>query len=112
MSERTPLWLAGDPVHGDGALEVRHPYDGRLVGVTTWATVPQVEQAVAAAAAVFDEAQGLPLHVRADTLAAISRALTDRAEEIARLITGESGKPLRWARAEVAPRRLGVPAGG
>lgn len=89
-------------MHGDGALEVRHPYDGRLVGVTTWATVPQVEQAVAAAAAVFDEAQGLPLHVRADTLAAISRALTDRAEEIARLITGESGKPLRWARAEVA----------
>lgn len=100
MNERTPLWLAGSPVHGDPVLEVRHPYDGRLLGVTTWATRAQVEKAVAAADAVADDAQRLPIHVRAEALAAVSKAIADRAEEIARLITSENGKPLRWARLE------------
>ena len=41
------------------------------------------------------------MHVRADALTAISRAIAERADEIARLITAENGKPLMWSRAEV-----------
>ncbi|MEV8517891.1 aldehyde dehydrogenase family protein [Dactylosporangium sp. NPDC051484] len=97
-----PLWVAGDAEHGAGRLEVRHPYDGRVVGSTSYATEAQVERAVAAAHAVRHRAAALPLHVRADALAAISARLAERAEPIARLITAENGKPLRWARAEVS----------
>ncbi|MFS8478199.1 MAG: aldehyde dehydrogenase family protein [Micromonosporaceae bacterium] len=101
MTELTPQWIAGAPVHGETILEVRHPYDGHLVARTTFATEEQVEQAVAGGAAVRREAAALPVHVRADALAAVSRAIADRSEEIARLITAENGKPLVWARAEV-----------
>ncbi|HEY0700223.1 MAG TPA: aldehyde dehydrogenase family protein, partial [Micromonospora sp.] len=102
MTEPQPFWIAGEPAHGETTLEVRHPYDDQPVASTTYATDAQVERAVAAAHAVRREAAALPVHARADALAAISHAIADRAEELARLITAENGKPLLWARAEVS----------
>ncbi|GAB3160069.1 aldehyde dehydrogenase family protein [Microbispora hainanensis] len=64
-------------------------------------TPQQVEQAVAAADAVRKQAAALPIHVRAEALAHVARRLTERAEEIARLISAENGKPIFWARGEV-----------
>ena len=83
-------------------IEVRHPYDGSLVAEVPLATPAEVEHAVAAAHAVRHHAAALPAHVRADALAHVSARLTERADEVARLITSESGKPLTWARLEVA----------
>ncbi|MDL4777552.1 MULTISPECIES: aldehyde dehydrogenase family protein [Thermomonosporaceae] len=97
----TPFWLAGRPATGDGELTVTHPYDGRVVGAASVPTPEQVEEALAAAHAMRKEAAALPLHVRAEALAHVSRRLEERSEEVARLITGENGKPLLWARGEV-----------
>ncbi|MBW8483199.1 aldehyde dehydrogenase family protein [Actinomadura parmotrematis] len=97
----TPFWLAGRAATGTETLAVTHPFDGREVAVVAVPTEAQVEEAVAAADAVRAEAAALPVHVRAEALTHISRRLAERAEEIARLITGENGKPLLWARAEV-----------
>jgi acyl-CoA reductase-like NAD-dependent aldehyde dehydrogenase len=96
-----PMLIAGEQVHGGTPLEVRHPYDGSLFATTTYATPEQVEQAVAAAAAASAEGARLPVHARADALMQISRAISERADELAEVITGENGKPLMWARAEV-----------
>ncbi|ACY96942.1 Aldehyde Dehydrogenase [Thermomonospora curvata DSM 43183] len=96
------FWLAGRPATGDGRIVVTHPYDGRVVGAAAVPTQAQVEEAVAAAHAVRAQAAALPLHVRAEALAHVARRLGERAEELARLITAENGKPLMWARAEVA----------
>ncbi|SPT49352.1 MULTISPECIES: aldehyde dehydrogenase family protein [Actinomadura] len=98
----TPFWLAGRPETGDGELTVTHPYDGRVVGTAAVPTPAQVEEAIAAADALRREAAALPLHVRAEALAHVSARLAERAEETARLITAENGKPLLWARGEVA----------
>ncbi|MFY1690223.1 aldehyde dehydrogenase family protein [Plantactinospora sp. WMMB782] len=105
--ESVPFLLAGRPAQGADPLVVRHPYDGREVGRTSFADPEQVEAAVAAAAAVADRAAALPAHVRAGALDHVSRRLAERAEEIARLITAESGKPVRWARVEVT-RAIGT----
>ncbi|SEG55247.1 Acyl-CoA reductase [Thermomonospora echinospora] len=102
MTQVSPFWLAGRPATGDGEIVVTHPYDGRVVGAASVPTQQQVEEAVAAAHAVRAQAAALPLHVRAEALAHVARRLAERAEEIARLITGENGKPLLWARGEVA----------
>ncbi len=101
MTRTFPMWIAGKPVDGPEPLEIKSPYDGRLVGKTSWASAEQVEETVAAAAAVQQEAAELPLHVRADALAQVSDGIAARAEEFAQLITGENGKPITWARAEV-----------
>ncbi|GAB3667116.1 aldehyde dehydrogenase family protein [Actinocorallia lasiicapitis] len=97
----TPFWLAGRPATGDDEITVTHPYDGRVVGTAAVPTSAQVEEAIAKAYAVRKEAAALPLHVRAEALAHVARRLAERQEEIARLITGENGKPLLWARGEV-----------
>ncbi|MQY04079.1 aldehyde dehydrogenase family protein [Actinomadura macrotermitis] len=97
----TSFWLAGRPATGDETFSVTNPYDGRVVGEVAVPTEAQVEEAVAAADAVRAQAAALPVHVRAEALAHVSRRLAERSEEIARLITAENGKPLLWARAEV-----------
>jgi acyl-CoA reductase-like NAD-dependent aldehyde dehydrogenase len=95
------FFVAGKPAHGDELLEVRHPYDGRVVGRTSMADPHQVEAAVAAAAAVAPELAGLPARVRAAALDHVSRRLAERSAAVADLITAESGKPVRWSRIEV-----------
>ncbi|MDP9861043.1 MULTISPECIES: aldehyde dehydrogenase family protein [Streptosporangium] len=96
-----PFWLAGRPATGDAELTVTNSHDGRVVGVCSVPTAGQVEEAVAAAAAVQKQAAALPVHVRAEALVHVSRRLAERAEEIARLIMEENGKPIFWARGEV-----------
>jgi acyl-CoA reductase-like NAD-dependent aldehyde dehydrogenase len=105
--DTTAFYVAGRAASGDDDVTVTHPYDGRVVGRTTWAKPDQVEAAVAAAAKVADEAAALPAHVRAAALDHVSRRLAERRDEIAQLITAENGKPLKWARTE-ADRAVSV----
>lgn len=99
MSKR-PFWLAGSATTGDSELTVTNPYTGRTVATVAVPTPEQIEQAVAAAHGVLDETAALPAHVRSEALAHVARRLKERSEEIAQLITAESGKPILWARAE------------
>lgn len=97
-----PFYLAGVPTTGEQTLAVHAPYDGRPLAEVAVPTPVQIEQAVAALWAVRAEAQALPAHVRASALSHISARITERAEEIAQLITAENGKPLVWSRIEVS----------
>ncbi|MGI9155081.1 MAG: aldehyde dehydrogenase family protein [Marmoricola sp.] len=100
-TEQIPMLIAGQRVHGDEPLEVRHPYDGSPVATTSYATSAQVEAAIAAADQVRTEGERLPIHVRAEALAAVSRRIAERADELAQLVTAENGKPMVWSRGEV-----------
>jgi acyl-CoA reductase-like NAD-dependent aldehyde dehydrogenase len=95
------FYIAGRPETSSDEVVIRHPYDGREVGRTANATAEQVERAVAAADAVRAEAAALPAYARAAALDHVSRRLAERADEVARLITAENGKPLMWAKSEV-----------
>ena len=98
--DTTAFYVAGQASTGDDEVTVTHPYDGQVVGRTSWARPDQVEAAGAAAAGVADEAAALPAHVRAGALDHVSRRLAERRQEIAELITAENGKPVRWALTE------------
>lgn len=98
----TPYWVAGEPRTGTDVVEVRSPFDGAVAGRTTHATAEDVEVAVSAAHDARAACAALPAHARAAALDSVSRRLAERGEEVAALITAESGKPLKWARLEVA----------
>lgn len=102
MTEPRPFWLAGRPATGAQTLAVTHPGDGRTVATVAVPTPEQVEQAIAAADGVRREAAALPAHARAAALTHVSTALSERADEVARVITAESGKPMKWSRGEVS----------
>ncbi len=96
-----PFLLSGSPTTGATTLPVTSPWDGSPVDEVAVPTAEQVEQAVVDLDAVRLEAQALPAHVRAGALDHISGRIAERAEEIAKLITAENGKPLVWSRGEV-----------
>jgi acyl-CoA reductase-like NAD-dependent aldehyde dehydrogenase len=97
-----PFYVAGRPTTSDASLTIRHPFDTTVVGETALATAEQVEEAVAAASAAAGPAAALSAADRAGALDEISAGIERRGEEFARLITAENGKPVKWARAEVA----------
>ncbi len=98
----SPYWIAGKPATSGDAVVIHHPYDGGVVGRTSYATASDVERAVEAAYASRAEVAALAAHARAAALDHTSRRLAARTEEVAQVITAESGKPIKWARAEVA----------
>ncbi|MGC0328145.1 acyl-CoA reductase-like NAD-dependent aldehyde dehydrogenase [Streptomyces sp. SAI-170] len=101
MTTNHAFWLVGRKATGDDSIDVTSPWDGRLIGTASIPTDTQVEEAVAAADAVRGEFAATPAHVRATALDHVSRRLAERTEEIARLISAENGKPIKWARGEV-----------
>jgi acyl-CoA reductase-like NAD-dependent aldehyde dehydrogenase len=100
MSDVVPFYVAGRAETSAETFEVTHPYDGRVIGVASVPTAEQVERAVAAATQIAPAAAKLTAAARAEALMHVSRRLAERKEEIAHLITGENGKPLKWALGE------------
>jgi acyl-CoA reductase-like NAD-dependent aldehyde dehydrogenase len=94
------LLLEGEFVETGEWIEVRSPYDGSLVGRVAKGGADETRRAVDAAAKAMLEP--LPAHRRAEILVRVAAALGRRADEAARTISAEAGKPLKAARVEVA----------
>src|SRR3990172_4388132 len=95
-----PFLVNGQWRTGEGSFEVHSPYDGSIVAEIGVPTAADVEEAVATAAATFEESRRLPVHARAEALDHISRRLGESIPENAELIAKEGGKPIKWATAE------------
>ncbi|MBI4261642.1 MAG: aldehyde dehydrogenase family protein [Actinobacteria bacterium] len=96
------FYAAGTWRTGEGSFEVRSPYDGSVVAEVGIPTEADVEETVASAAETFRDSRHLPVHVRAEALAHVSRRLQERAGEIAESVAREGGKPIKWAAVEVS----------
>ena len=101
-AETHPIFLAGEFVPAGAPLEVRNPATGDVVGTTFQAGEPELVRATVAAVAAFDEARRLPSHRRAAVLRHVAERVQEEADLLAELLTRESGKPIRDARAEVS----------
>lgn len=90
-------YVAGKPVESDQLLEVRSPYDNRLVGTVALANAAHAEQAIQVAL------QGGPKLTRYERYVILEKTkqlLTERKEEFAQVISAESGLAIREARYE------------
>jgi phosphonoacetaldehyde dehydrogenase len=103
MSSFTPVHEALR-IHGQriGAgrsahIEVRHPFDGQLVGTVPKASVAEVRQAIESALAYKPR---LSRYERSAILARAAQLVRERTESIAQLITAESGLCLKDSRYE------------
>ena len=97
-----PIFVAGRWVESPDVLEITNPARAdEPAGSTYNATEEQYEEAVQAAVGAFETTRWLPAYERGRILREISAGIRERREEIARLITLESGKPIRDALVEV-----------
>ena len=100
-SETVPIFLAGEFVRAGTPLEVHDPATGELVA-TTWQAGPQeLERATAAAVEAFPATRRLASFERRDALAHVAERISQDADELAELLSRESGKPIRDAKGEV-----------
>ena len=103
MSSDTPefrFFLAGEWREGK-PYTVACPYDGAPVGMVHRAGPAELEQAIQAAVKAFEATRKLPGHKRAAALRKISETIAARAEDLARTLALEAGKPIKQARVEI-----------
>jgi aldehyde dehydrogenase (NAD+) len=86
------LRIAGRKVPGERSFEVRYPYTGEIVATVPLATVAQVREALRIAKSYRSK---LTRHDRYRILMRAGELIAARRDEIARLITLESGLALR-----------------
>ncbi len=79
-------------------LTVRSPHTGELLGEVPLHSAAQVDAALQRGAAAQEQ---LTRHARSELLFAVSRALSEREDELAALITSESGLCMKDTRHEV-----------
>ena len=95
---RLSCYIAGNPVKSDNVLEVRSPYDNRLVGTVTLADAKDTDDAIEAG---LKGGMKLNRYERYSVLEKTRGMLMSRKEEIAQLISAESGLAIREARYEM-----------
>jgi len=103
-AQQYPFFLAGEwreRADSAGRSEVRNPYSGEVLGIAHVAGAEELEQATQAAVRVLETTRRMPAHRRASILRQVSDTIRERAEEFARLVASEAGKPIKQARAEV-----------
>lgn len=90
-------YVAGNAVESDRVLEIRSPYDKRLVGTVKLANASHAQQAIEAA---LKGGKQLTRYERYNILDKTKQLLVERREEIAQIISAESGLAIREARYE------------
>lgn len=87
-------YVAGKPVKGENALEVRSPYDGRLVGTVALANAEDAKRAIDIA---ISDKVSLSKYERYAILDKARALLVQRKEEFAATISNEAGLALHEA---------------
>src|ERR671918_2729820 len=96
-------WIGGRSVPGESGRSgpVYDPATGEQTGAVDFASVEEVDAAVAAAREAFASWRAVSLARRAETLFRIRELVHERRDDIARILTAEHGKVLSDARGEV-----------
>jgi succinate-semialdehyde dehydrogenase/glutarate-semialdehyde dehydrogenase len=91
-------WTQADD---EGVIEVRNPASYALLAAVPRCGVAETRRAIDAAQAALPDWRALGAHARAQRLRAWFSLIDQHADDLARLITAEGGKPLTEARGEV-----------
>ncbi|MEM9288241.1 MAG: aldehyde dehydrogenase family protein [Pseudomonadota bacterium] len=96
------LLIGGALVDGDMTMDVVNPAQGKPFTTIARASENQAEQAIQAAKAAFPGWAATPIEERQAAVKAMAAAFGAHADELARLLTQEQGKPLADAQGELA----------
>lgn len=96
------LFIDGKWIDSGVREEVVNPYDGSVVGTVAVGGAEHVDAAIAAAAVAFETSRRQSAYTRRLLCREISHGIRSRSGELANLICAEAGKPISFARGEVA----------
>jgi malonate-semialdehyde dehydrogenase (acetylating)/methylmalonate-semialdehyde dehydrogenase len=96
-------WIGGESVQGTSGRKgpVYNPATGEQVGEVGFASIEEIDRAVAAAKAAFPAWRRWSLSKRADLMFRVYQLMDEHRDDLARLLTAEHGKVLSDAHGEV-----------
>ena len=83
-------------------LPVVNPFTGEPFAEVCLAESVEIDKAINLAEEAFKKTRVLPSYQRSRICAEVASGIQDRSDEFSKIIAQESGKPLIYARAEVA----------
>ena len=95
------LYINGQWVAAKQHMSIQSPYSGKEIASIAAASKEQVNEAIEAAQQAKEAMRNLTSQERASILFSIADQFAERREEAARIISSESGKPLKFALAEI-----------
>src|SRR5918992_2417006 len=99
------MLIAGEWRFGDQEYEVLDPYRGDRVSRAPESSAADLDAAVSAAVAAKASAAAMPGYKRAELLHKVGALLAGRVDEIAEIMTRETGKAIKDSRAEIERSR-------
>jgi glyceraldehyde-3-phosphate dehydrogenase (NADP+) len=101
MTRQFKFLVGGEWRSSDERVTIANPFNGTAVGVLSLAHEEDVDEAIRHAVDAFSAMRVLSGNERSKILSRIAEGINERRSEFAELITNESGKPIRFSRAEV-----------
>jgi acyl-CoA reductase-like NAD-dependent aldehyde dehydrogenase len=102
LMEQYPLFLANKPQQPNADLAVTDKYTGKVAAHVALADTATLNQAIGEAASAAGPLRRLPSWQRKAALNHLAARCRERRDELAEVLVIEAGKPLQFARAEVA----------
>ena len=99
MGATLKMLIDGALVDGDSTMEVINPATAKPFASVACASVAQADAAIAAAKKAQPGWAAVPFEERAEYLRKLAAAIDARADELARTLVQEQGKPLPEAQA-------------
>jgi acyl-CoA reductase-like NAD-dependent aldehyde dehydrogenase len=100
--QRYPFYLANRPQQPNADLAVEDKFTGAVVAHVARADKVALDQAIAGAAAAADPMRRLRSWQRKAALKQLADRCRERSEELTEVVVVEAGKPIQFARGEVA----------
>ena len=95
------MYINGKWLTSDTHIDVKNPATGEVFQTVQTVGVKETEEAIEAASQAFKSWSQLPANNRAEYLELVAEKLKHKREQLARMITGEMGKPIANSRVEV-----------
>jgi glyceraldehyde-3-phosphate dehydrogenase (NADP+) len=99
--DRYKLYIAGNFRETLTEIEVLNPFTGKAFASVPLAGINEIEEAIESGIAVEEEMKKLPSFKRFEILKTVSERLTEERQRLANVLSMESGKPVRYALAEI-----------
>jgi len=95
------IYVAGQFRESEKTVEVRNPYNNKLVGVACTGSEKDLDDAIDAAEKAFNTIKTLPSYKRYEALMFISNSLSNEKQRLAEILAGEAAKPIKLALGEI-----------
>ena len=102
MNKTYDILIGNELTKGTSVIPVVNPFTGEPFAEVCLADSVEIDKAIILAEEAFKKTRVLPSYQRSRICAEVASGIQDRSDEFSKIITQESGKPLIYARAEVA----------